>query len=150
MQAAEDKITSLMSQLSVRPKSRYPSGIHPAGLPMSQAGVPRSPGSGGDSYAQWSNQDIGAVFIRSVVEQGDSKEYLGKLCPEAHLIPSKHYESINFREVLLGMSGVHQHLVNNSRPTQGYELHTQFILRKSVSFLYTNSASVLYEKYVKD
>lgn len=31
-----------------------------------------------------------------------------------------------------------------------YELHTLFILQKSVSFLYTNSASVLYEKSITD
>lgn len=96
VRAAEDKISSLMAQLSVKPKTRQNSGAQP-----SHIAIPRSPGHSppmlGESGSQWDNQDLGAaIFTRSVVEQGDSKEYLGKLRPESHLVPSKHYEAMNF------------------------------------------------------
>lgn len=151
VQAAEDEISNLMAQLSVRPKSRSVSGPN-ANLHHNMQRSPSQSHTGpGDGGTQWGNQDgNGALFIRSVVEQGDSKDYLGKLRPEVHLVPPKHYEAMNFRELMLGMAHVHHHLVQNGCPTHGYELHTMFILRKSVSFLYTNSASVLYEKYVTD
>lgn len=151
VRTAEEKITSLMAQQSVRPKTRHQSGVQ-AGQPgMSRSPSLSPPPAFGEAGTQWGSQDLGgAIFTRSIVEHGDTKDYLGKLRPEAHLVPPKQYDQMNFRELILGMAGVHQHLVQQGRPTQGYELHTLFILRKSVSFLYTNSASVLYEKYVTD
>lgn len=144
--AAEDEITSLMNQLSVRPKTSHFSGPSPP-----HSGIPHSPGKLRADGTPWTHHDAsGAFFDRLVVEHGDSKDYLGKMRPESHLVPPKHYEAMNFRELLLGMAHVHQHLIQNGRPTHGYELHTMFILRKSVSFLYSNLASVLYEKYVTD
>lgn len=157
VQAAEDEISGLMAQLSMNSRPVNSSGDYSSGFRPSvyQSGMPKSPNTShaavGDVNPHWSNHDLaGPLFSRAVVERGDSKEYLGKMRPESHLVPPKPYESMNFRELLLGMSGVHQHLVQNGRPTHGYEMHTLFILRKSVSYLYTNAASVLYEKYVTD
>lgn len=89
-------------------------------------------------------------MLRAVVEEGDTKDYLGKLRPENHLVPIKSYESMNYRELILGMAGVHAHLQQHNRVTYGYEQHCLFVKRKSVSFLYANSASVLYDRQVTD
>lgn len=88
--------------------------------------------------------------FRTVVEASDSKEYLCKLRAESQLTPQKSYESMNYRDLVLGMAGVHNHLLLHGRPVDGYESHCLFVKRKSASFLYTNQASILYDRYVTD
>lgn len=57
---------------------------------------------------------------------------------------------MNYRELVLGMDGVHAHLLANNRCVSGYEAHALFVKRKSVTFLYSNMASILYDRYVSD
>lgn len=66
------------------------------------------------------------------------------------LVPVKSYELMNYRELVLGMAGVHAHLLQCGRPVYGYEQHCLFVKRKSASFLYSNLASTLYDRYVTD
>lgn len=53
-------------------------------------------------------------------------------------------------DLVLGMAGVHSFLKQCNRPTAGYETHCMFIKRKAASFLYTNTANVLYDRFVTD
>lgn len=46
-----------------------------------------------------------------------------------------------------GMDGVHAHLLANNRCVSGYEAHALFVKRKSVTFFYSNMASILYDRY---
>lgn len=57
---------------------------------------------------------------------------------------------MNYRDLVLGMASVHNHLLMNGRPVDGYEAHCLFVKRKSASFLYTNQASILYDWVVTD
>lgn len=57
---------------------------------------------------------------------------------------------MNYRELVLGMAGVHAHLLQNGRPVYGYEQHCLFKKRKSAPFLYSNLASSSYDRYVTD
>lgn len=57
---------------------------------------------------------------------------------------------MNYRDLVLGMAGVHSHLLLHGRPVDGYLAHCLFVKRKSASFLYTNQASILYDRYVTD
>lgn len=78
-------------------------------------------------------------FSCAIVKPGDGKEYVSKLRLENHLVPVKTYENVNFRELMLGMDGVHSHLLNNGRSVIGYESHCHFVRRKVVSFAFKPS-----------
>lgn len=158
---AEKKITGLMSQLNLgaskpRRKSCLPATGHQ--VPATGLTSPRYGLSGhslhdisvspGVSKTQLHSSHMG--FPRAPVEPGDTKDYIGKLRPENHLVPLKTYDNMNYRELVLGMDGVHAHLIANNCCVSGYEAHAHFVKRKSVSFLYSNSASVLYDRYVTD
>lgn len=158
---AEDKITELMQKLHLgssrqRRRSCPPMGGHqlsamggqqvPATtLRSSRPGSQMVVGSQQPYDVSASRQGNGTQafelgFPRNVVEPGDTKEYIGKLRPENHLVPQKTYENMNFRELVLGMDGVHSHLISNNRCVSGYEAHSHFVKRKSVNFLYSNIA----------
>lgn len=139
---AEPKIGDLMSQLklneSIRERkcSRRESRENDTGFLPDSGPDPSCHGFTGS--------------FRTVVEPTDSKDYLCKLRAESHLTPKKSYESMNYRDLVLGMAGVHFHLLMNGYPVDGYEAHCLFVKRKSASFLYTNQASILYDRFVTD
>lgn len=139
---AEATIIDLMSQLHITD---------------SGAGHSPSPGdsrrSGADLSRHFSMDAMSThrpSVLRQVVEVDDCKEYKSKLRPESHLIPAKTYEQMNYRDLVLGMAGVRSHLVHNNRPVIGYDSHCLFIKRKSATFLYSNIASILYDRFVSD
>lgn len=70
------------------------------------------------------------------------------LHPEVHLPILKSYEKITYRDLVLDMAGVHAHLLHSGRPTAGYEAHCLFVKRKAASFLYSNLANILYNRFV--
>lgn len=140
--SAERKITELMSQLHVSDSTR-------------SRHLSRRDSRGGsgvllpDSTPDHPSHFFDGPF-RTIVEPTDFKEYLCKLRVESHLTPKKSFESMNYRDLVLGMAGVHNHLLINGRPVDGYETHCLFVKRKSASFLYTNQASILYDRFVTD
>lgn len=165
---AEDQISGLMAQLDIgggsqrRRSSPLPASASKQDIPSSPAVRP-TPSRGSnvpptfvtsgvpDEPILSMNPLLGhGHFSRPIVDEHDSKEYLSKLRIENHLVPVKSYELVNYRELMLGMDGVHSHLINNGRSVIGYEAHCHFIRRKSVSFLYSNLACVLYDRYVTD
>lgn len=139
---AESTISKLLAQLHVgtgtKGKNRRLSS--PAKPPPSWISAPVA---AGHTYTS-------TPSCLKVVEETDTRDYLSKLRPEQHLTPKKQYEAMNFREMVLGMACVHNHLVQHGRPTIGYDAHCLFIKRKACSFLYTNMANNLYDRYVTD
>lgn len=121
--------------LSTPPRLAFPThGLHVG--PSSSPGIAGATGS--------------SPMYKYVVEATDSKEYLSRLYPGAHLPSVSSYEKMNYRDLVLGMVGVHSHLVYWGQPTRGYEAHCEFVKRKATSFLYTNMANVLYDRMVTE
>lgn len=137
---AESTITNLLSQLQIGSGTKLKRRVSSLDHSM----------HGGRAPAASASSDPFIPSCLKVVEETDTRDYLSKLRPEHHIIPKKQFDSMNYRELVLGMSCVHSHLVQNGRPTRGYESHCLFIQRKACSFLYTNSANNLYDRYVTD
>lgn len=147
--SAENTIVDLMAELHISDSKHHASG----------KGVRRPSGSvfGGDlttNPIRSPGHDLSFThhppFLCQVIEESDGKEYISKLRPESHLVPSKTYEQMNYRDLVLGMAGVRSHLVFNYRLVMGYDSHCLFVKRKSTTFLYTNMASILYDRFVTD
>lgn len=146
---AEGQISGLMSKLSIGSSSPlHRQGRKSSPLPQVTGTQPSQSLDHRVTFGL--NSSYRGQCLRPIVEESDSKDFIAKLPPEAHLILVKSYESMNYRELILGMDGVHFHLLNHGKPMSGYELHCNFVKRKSVNFLYSNLASVLYDKYVID
>lgn len=150
VEKAESTIANLMSKLKINPEPARDLSTgaqgRSSGTPTCSRGNPWQ----GDYYHDVSSSPSPSPGHKNVIEPSDSKEYLGRLRPEAHLVPVKNYEAMNYRELVLGMAGVHSHLLQHGRPVYGYEQHCLFVKRKSASFLYSNLASTLYDRYVTD
>lgn len=114
-------------------------------LPRAPLGPP-SPGGYGTTSPGSSQGQL--LNYRNVCEPTDSKEYISMLHPENHLPIVKSYETMTYRDLVLGMAGIHSHLVHAGRPTAGFDAHCLFIKRKAASFLYTNLANILYNRFV--
>lgn len=152
VEKAENRIAALMAKLKIDPLTSSGENHIGAGAPDKNRTPSRGRGDPckGDYYHGDSSSPSPPPGFKNVVEPNDTKEYLGRLRPEAHLVPVKIYEAMNYRELVLGMAGVHSHLLQNGRPVYGYEQHCLFIKRKSATFLYSNLASTLYDRYVTD
>lgn len=161
LREAEEKISGLIAKLhipSVDAKMAAPPGerASPPAVVHRPSALSPPPGSDGVSAGLPSPLPVLSSLggpsppCHYVVESTDSKEYLSRLHPEAHLPTITSYESMNYRDLVLGMSGVHAHLVYWGRPTRGYESHCTFVKRKAASFLYTNMANVLYDRMVTE
>lgn len=140
--SAEKKITELMSQLELNESRRE-----------KKLSCRDSHGKPGAVLPDADTYHSGPFFrgpFRTIVEPTDGKDYLCKLRAESHLTPTKSFDSMNYRDLVLVMAGVHNHLLIHGRPVDGYEAHCLFVKRKSASFLYTNQASILYDRYVTD
>lgn len=152
VEKAENRIASLMAKLKIGQQESGSEGKLGAGMHDRNRTPTRGRGDTwkGDYYYGDCASPSPVPGFKNVVESSDTKEYLGRLRPESHLVPVKNYEAMNYRELVLGMAGVHAHLLQNGRPVYGYEQHCLFIKRKSASFLYSNLASTLYDRYVTD
>lgn len=97
MRKAENTIASLMSKLKLGPSDitrDKPAAPHDRsdGTPSRGRGDPWN----GDMYRGTTSPNAGpSPGLKNVVEPDDSKEYLGWLRPEAHLVPIKNYEVMN-------------------------------------------------------
>lgn len=151
VEKAESVIANLMSKLKLGPvdSSGDGAGDGPRDKAAARDKSMGTPSRGrGDLWngdmQRGASPNIGfSSGLKNVVEPDDNKEYLRKLRPESHLVPIKNHESMNYRELVLGMVGVHAHLLQHGRPVYGYEQHCLFVKRKSVSFLYSNLAGDL-------
>lgn len=112
--AAENKICELMSQLHMSESSRE--------RKLSR----RDSRAGSGLLLPDVSPDPHSHLFRTVVVPTDSKDYLSKLRAEAHLTPLKNYEAMNYRDLVLGMAGVHNHLLFHGHPVDGYEAHCLF------------------------
>lgn len=154
---AESQITGLMAQLQLGSGGqRRRSSPLPASTCVPNSGEFGSPPTSKPPTVDPSAMGDPSVhpilghYSRPIVDSSDGKEYVSKLRMENHLVPVKPYDQVNYRELMLGMDGVHSFLISSGRAVMGYESHCHFIRRKAVSFLYTNLACVLYDKYVTD
>lgn len=57
---------------------------------------------------------------------------------------------MNYRDSVLGMCGVYNHLLAHGRPVAGYVVHCTFVKRKALSFLYGNMANIMYNRFVTE